>query len=66
MGREFSSDATLALRRAHVDPAAVAHERRQRRSAARAIAGAFAHDAADCALLLDALGLTAGEGKSSA
>lgn len=39
------------------------HQAAERRAAARAVAGNFATDAADCAEMLDALGLTAEEGK---
>jgi hypothetical protein len=63
MGSDFSSDATLAMRRVHTDPAKRALVREERRKAARVLAGTFARDAADCALLLDVLGLTADEGK---
>lgn len=40
-----------------------AHQKAERRAAVRALASNHARDAADCALLLDALGLTAEEGK---
>lgn len=66
MAREFSSDATLALRRAHADPAAIEYERQQQHKAARVVAGTYARDADDCAVLLDMLGLTAKEGKQRA
>lgn len=62
MGSDFNSDATLALRRVHTDPAALEYERQQRRKATRVVAGTHAHDAEDCALLLDALGLKPEDG----
>lgn len=39
-----------------------AHQVAERRAAARAVAGNFAVDAADCAQLLEMLGLTARDG----
>jgi hypothetical protein len=63
MGSDFASDATLAARRVYVDPAQIEQVRAARRRAARALASNHARDAADCALLLEMLGLTAGEGK---
>lgn len=63
MGSDFNHDGTLSLRRVHIDPQKIALERQERSRAARAIAGLFARDADDCGLLLDALGLTAEDGK---
>ncbi|MFJ5984272.1 hypothetical protein [Lentzea sp. NPDC092896] len=62
MSSDFSSDATLALRRLYTDPTQIAYIEEQRRRAARVLAGSFARDADDCALLLDALGLTPQDG----
>jgi hypothetical protein len=65
MGSDFNHDGTLAMRRLHIDPEKIKLEQQERRTAARYVAGR-AHDAADCADLLAALGLTAEEGKQSA
>lgn len=56
-------DALLSLRRVHGNEEAAAYDREQRHRAARNLAGTFAIDADDCAMLLEMLGLTAGEGK---
>lgn len=55
-------DGTSAIRPDRLDDE-VRTERN--RKAARVVAGTFARDAADCAVLLDMLGLTAKEGKQS-
>lgn len=55
-------DGTSAIRPDRLDDE-VRTERN--RKAARVVAGTFARDAADCAVLLDMLGLTAEEGKAA-
>lgn len=62
MGSDFSSDATLALRRVHVDPAKQELVQNERHRAARVVAGGFARGADDCALLLEMLGLAPQDG----
>ncbi|GHH57614.1 hypothetical protein [Lentzea cavernae] len=61
-----NDNATLIFRRVQPDKAKAEETRQERRRAARALASTFARDAQDCALLLDALGLTAAEGKARA
>lgn len=46
----------------HIGRVPDAHQIAERRAAVRALASNHAHDAADCALLLDMLGLTPQDG----
>lgn len=62
MGSDFSSDATLGLRRKHASPEQREFVAQERRAAARMVAGTFAQDADDCAELLALLGLTPQDG----
>jgi len=65
MGNDVLYDGS-SLATTRIGPVSDEHRAAERRAAVRALASNHAHDAADCTLLLDMLGLTAAEGKSGA
>lgn len=61
MGNDLLYDGSSILG-THIGRAPEEHQAAERRAAARAVAGNFARDAEDCALLLDMLGLNPQDG----